>query len=104
MSDIASTWPTLAALTSWPAWASATLLVDVVIAVSLTEVLLLWAWRRHTGRGVPLGEIGPNLLSGLMLMLALRSVLAAWSPAVMALFLLASGMAHAWDLWRRWQR
>lgn len=103
MSDIASTWPAWAAFTAWPSWASATTLVDVVVAISLTEALLLWAWRRHTGRGVPLGEVWPNLLSGLLLMLALRSVLAGWSPAVMALCLLASGIAHAWDLWRRWQ-
>ena len=45
-----------------------------------------------------------NWVSGLCLMFALRSALAdAWWVWV-AMWLLASGLVHAGDLWSRWQR
>jgi hypothetical protein len=78
-------------------------LVDAVIALSLAEAAwLAWLHRRH-GRGVAPGDYALNLASGLCLMLALRLSLAGSGPAPVMLCLLAAGLLHAGDLWRRWR-
>ena len=70
------------------------LLVDLALAISVLELLLLLARRRV--------DLAITLLAGLALMLALRMGLAGISSTWMALALLASGLLHALDLRRRW--
>ncbi len=79
-------------------------LVDAVIALTVAETLALLAYHRLTGKGLPPRAYLLNIVSGLCLMLAVRSVLmnAAW-PLTM-LCLSAAGVAHASDLWARWRR
>ena len=81
---------------------SGTLLIDIVISVTLVEWGLLSWWRRRTGRGIPMSELRGTLLAGLYLMLALRASMMAAPWYVVALLLLAAGLSHAADLWRRW--
>lgn len=77
--------------------------VDALIVFTLLEATLLATWHRRRGRGVALAEFGPNLLSGLCLMGALRAALAGWHPLVILSLISVSGLAHAWDLRRRWR-
>jgi hypothetical protein len=81
-----------------------TRIADLVIALSVLEGLVLVVHHRATGRGIPPGDYVLNLLSGLGLMLALRSLLAGENWAWQAAWLLAAGIAHWADLWRRWRR
>jgi len=83
----------------WLPW-----LVDGVIAFTALEVLALAAHHWVTGRGIAPGEFALNALSGLCLMLALRAVLAGSPMPWAAVALIAAGLAHAADLWRRWHR
>ena len=79
-------------------------LVDLAIAITLAEWLALALYHRMTGRGLPPEAYALNLLSGLCLMLALRSVLQGhewfWGAGCLA----ASGLAHFSYLRQRWQR
>ena len=81
---------------------SGTLLIDIVIAVTVIEWLLLSWWHRRTGRGIPISELRATLLAGLYLMMALRASMVSAPWYVVALLLLAAGLSHAADLWRRW--
>jgi len=85
-----------------PGWFSATGFVDLVIAITLAETMALWAWSRWRG-GIDFDALAPSLVSGLMLMVALRTAVggAVW-PWVMLPVALA-GVAHLWDLRRRWR-
>ena len=78
-------------------------LIELIIAITVFEGLALTAYHRLTSKGVAPKEFAANLLSGLCLMLALRNALLGQSPGVTALFLSASGLIHANDLWRRWK-
>ena len=80
------------------------LVVDVVIVITLVEFVVLAAWHRRTGRGVNPAGILRHLLSGLMLMLALRAAITSASPWLVMAFLALAGLAHALDIWNRWQR
>ena len=82
---------------------SVSMVIDIVIAVTLIEGLVLWLWHRHTGRGLSPRELVPTLGAGLCLMLALRLVMTGggW-PGIVAC-LLGSGLAHGLDLRRRWR-
>ena len=71
-------------------------LVDLVLAVSLIELLWL-ALRRPTG----LANLGPNLLAGLSLTLALRLSLVGADPAWIVVCLAAAGVSHLLDLLAR---
>ncbi len=79
-------------------------LIEIIIGFTLLEGAALLVYHRRSGKGVAPREFVANLLSGLCLMLALRGALAGswWGWTV--LLLLGSGLAHAGDLWRRWQR
>jgi hypothetical protein len=81
---------------------SGTLLIDIVIAVTVIEWVLLSWWHRRTGRGIPMSELRATLLAGLYLMMALRASMVSAPWYVVALLLLAAGLSHAADLWRRW--
>lgn len=80
------------------------LFVDLVIALTVVEGLALALYHRATGRGIAPRDYALNLVSGLCLMLALRSVLAGagwhWTAAALA----AAGLAHGADIVNRWQR
>jgi hypothetical protein len=73
--------------------------IDLVIVVLALEVLLLRAVfkRAHV---LPL----PTLLAGLGLLLAWRFAQGGAGWVWVAVPLSAAGMAHGWDLWRRWPR
>ncbi len=84
-------------------WFGGTALIDLVIAITVVEGLLLAGFHRITGKGVAPTDFAANLISGLLLMLAVRAALdGAWWGWT-ALCLLASGVVHATDLWRRWR-
>lgn len=70
-------------------------LVHVVIAVIVLEVMLLALLRRAA-----LVELGPHLVAGLALVLALRSALAGDGLVAGAAWLLLAGLAHGAALWR----
>lgn len=74
-------------------------LVDLVLAVSLIELLWLLL-RRPTG----VANLAPNLLAGLSLTLALRLSLVGASVAWIVLCLAAAGAAHLMDLLARRRR
>jgi hypothetical protein len=86
----------------WDSYASG-LIVNIAIGFTLAELLALWVWHRSTGKGLAPGDYALNLLSGLMLMLALRASIAALWPGV-ALCLIAAGAAHGSDLVLRARR
>ncbi|KRA67629.1 MULTISPECIES: hypothetical protein [unclassified Roseateles] len=71
-------------------------LVDLVLAVSLIELLWL-CLRRPTG----LANLAPNLLAGLSLTLALRLSLVGSASALIVLCLTAAGLSHLLDLLAR---
>ena len=73
--------------------------IDLVIVVLALEVLLLRAVfkRAHV---LPL----PTLLAGLGLLLAWRFAQGGAGWIWVAVPLTAAGLAHGWDLWRRWPR
>jgi hypothetical protein len=81
---------------------SGTLLIDIVIAVTVIEWVLLSWWHRRTGRGIPMSELQGTLMAGFYLMLALRASMVAAPWYVVALLLLGAGLTHAADMWRRW--
>ena len=74
-------------------------LIDLIIVITVVEGLFLAGFHRVTGTGIAPADFAANLISGLLLMLAVRNVLGgAWWG-----WTAASGVAHATDLWRRWQ-
>ncbi len=77
-------------------------LFDLVIAVLVLEVVLLLAWRRLSGRGVPAADLLPPVLSGLLLLLAFRIWVGDGAWHWVAACLLAALAAHLFDLRRRW--
>lgn len=80
-----------------------TRVIDGVIVLTLFEWAALYLYFRLTGKGVAPRQYTLNLVSGLCLMLALRAALASAPGVGMALCLACAGLAHAADLWRRWQ-
>jgi len=84
-------------------WFDLTRLIDLVIAVSLLEWLLLAQWHRRTGQGIAPSALKWMLLPGLCLMLAARGALTGAPWTLMALLLSAAGLAHIADLRRRWK-
>jgi hypothetical protein len=80
------------------------LAIDLLIVFTLVEVLALWLWHRSGRGGVAPGDLLPNMASGLCLMAALRCALAGAGWPLVALWVSGSGLAHGWDLMRRWKR
>ena len=79
------------------------LIVDIAIGFTVLELAALLLWHRLTGRGLAPSDFAINLLSGLLLMLGVRSAMAAmWE--VMALCLITAGLAHLSDLVLRARR
>ena len=86
-----------------PTTFSAATLVSIAIVITVLEALALWLYHRRTGRGIAGRNFMPNLLSGLLLMFALRLHMEGigWPPT--AALLAGAGAFHALDLWRRWR-
>ena len=78
--------------------------VDAVMALTAVECLLLWCWHRFTGRGLQPSDYALSLLSGVLLMGALRCVLTPSAEGLSLLCLAGSGVCHALDLRQRWRR
>lgn len=78
-------------------------IIELILAAVVVEALLLSALRRIRGRGPPIVDWLPNLLSGASLLLALRLTIAQsawyWVAALLALSL----VTHLADLARRFQ-
>ena len=83
--------------------ATATVIVDIAIACTVLEAFVLVSIHRWGSHGLAPREYLVNLLSGLCLMLALRSALGAEWPLI-ALFLSASGALHVSDMVARLRR
>ncbi len=79
-------------------------LVDLVITIAVAEFALLIAYRRVTGRGIALRDFFANMLAGLCLMFALRSVALDAGTVVACAWLMAAGAAHGTDILMRWRR
>jgi hypothetical protein len=78
--------------------------IELVIAFTLIECIVLALYHRATGKGVAPRDFVANVVSGLCLMLALHCVARDAGAASVALFILAAGIAHGTDLWMRWRR
>jgi hypothetical protein len=78
-------------------------IVDLILVLVAIEAAALLAYGRATGRGVPPSGLLPNLLSGALLLLALRCALAGTAWEWMALSLGAALVAHLLDLRQRWR-
>jgi hypothetical protein len=79
-------------------------LVDLVIAFTLVECIALVLYHRASGKGVAPRDFLANMVSGVCLMLALRSLVHDAGAAWIVLSLLAAGIAQGSDLWMRWRR
>ena len=79
-------------------------LVDIAIAITVVEAIVLWILGRRSGRGTATRALLANVGAGLFLMLAVRAALvgAAW-PWLAGLFA-AAGASHVADLALRWRR
>ena len=76
-------------------------LVDLVIAITVVEGVVLVLFHRATGRGLAPREFVCNMAAGLCLMAALRCGVRDAGSGWVALFLAGAGVAHAVDLgWR----
>ncbi|ACF00251.1 hypothetical protein [Rhodopseudomonas palustris] len=77
--------------------------VDAVLIFLLVEaigVIGYWLWRK---RGIAPADFLPGMISGALMLLALRAVLAGAGWMVPTLCLLAAGGAHLVDVLRRWR-
>ena len=81
---------------------SGPLIFDIVIGFLALETLLLFAFNRGTGRGLPPAALLPSALSGIFMLLAFRIWVDDGAIALVVLSLLASLSAHLFDLRHRW--
>jgi len=78
-------------------------IVELILLLTVVEGLGLVWWYRRSGRGVAPREFLANLVSGCLLLLAMRAYVgSAWWGWVAGCLLLA-GVAHSVDLLRRWR-
>ena len=76
------------------------IVVDFALLFTSVELTSLWAYHRWTGRGLAPKVYLLNGIAGLCLMVCLRAALAScW--VLMALGLIAAGIAHFLDLYLR---
>lgn len=85
------------------AWLTPGQWVDLIVALTVLEGLGLALYHRWTGRGLAPHSYALNLLAGLCLMMALRGSVHQSGWLQINLFLIAAGLAHGLDLWRRWR-
>jgi hypothetical protein len=81
--------------------------------ITIIEGLCLFAYHRMTGLGLAPDQYVLNLISGLCLMVAIRSISGAstfdlFTPSLpqslLPAGLIAAGLAHWSDIYRRWKR
>jgi hypothetical protein len=77
--------------------------IDVVLAAVVIQAVVLVAFARRTGRGVPPASLLATLAAGGFLLVALRFALAGAWWGWIGLALLASLAAHVVDLRLRWR-
>ncbi len=77
-------------------------IVDFILIVFGVELLVLGFAARGKQAGLKLGRLISVIVPGLCIFLALRAALVGADWTVIALFLVLSGMAHAFDVWLRW--
>jgi len=77
--------------------------IDVIIALMLAEAAVLWLYRRRTGRGLAVADIGINLVAGGSLMFAVRAALTDAGSGWIAVCLATALLAHLADLAHRWR-
>jgi hypothetical protein len=87
-----------------PAWLDPHVTVDLIVLGVVAETMLLLALHRWRGLGPRPRLIVPRLLSGLLLMLALRAALTGSHGPLVAFWLALAGAAHVVDLWLSWPR
>lgn len=77
--------------------------VDAVLIFLLVEAIAVigyWLWRK---RGIAPADFLPGMISGALMLLALRAVLAGAGWMMPTLCLMAAGGAHLVDVLRRWR-
>lgn len=77
-------------------------LVEMILGLTVLEWFGLSAYHRVTGRGVPPGDLAWYLLSGLLLLAALREALVGAWWGWIAACLTGALLAHLVELRRRW--
>ncbi len=77
-------------------------IIDLILVLIAVEVLGLVALRRALGRGPTIRRLGGTILSGVFLMLAVRTALADAPWTWTAACLIGALGAHVTDLWGRW--
>jgi hypothetical protein len=78
--------------------------IDLILLLVVLEGLGLALLRRVTARGPLLRDILPTLISGGLLLVALRAAMADASWRLIAVPLLGALIAHLVDLSRRWRQ
>ena len=86
------------------AWIANGQLVEAILVLTVVEWLGFAMLHRITGRGLDPLRLGPNLLSGFCLLVALRAALVGASPIWVAAALAGALLAHVTDLALRWSR
>lgn len=78
-------------------------IVDLILALTLIEALVLWLRHRWTGRGPAPARLLPTLAAGVFLLLALRLALTGAPWPWLGTSLAAAGLCHLLDLRARRQ-
>ena len=78
-------------------------IIDLILVLVLLEVAALTAFRGLTGRGPRLSDLLPMLVSGALLLVAVRAALGDAWWGLIALPLLGALIAHLFDLRQRWR-
>ena len=91
-------------VTALSAWFANPQLIDIILLMVVTEGVVLGIYHGISGRGLSPRVLWPFLLSGALLLLALRAAIldAAWPW--LALPLTGALIAHLFDLSGRWPR
>jgi hypothetical protein len=91
-----------------PGWLEAAFrsgqIIDVILLLVVIEAVGLLLYRRSTGHGPRLADLGLTLLAGALLLLAVRAALTGAAAFAIAAPLTASFVVHLFDLKRRWPR
>lgn len=76
-------------------------IVDLILALTALEALVLVTYLRASGRGSAAADLLPNLAAGAFLMLALRCALVSSPWPMIATALIGALVSHLVDLYRR---
>ena len=85
-------------------WIASGRLVEIILVLTVVEWLGFAIRYRITGRGPDPLRLGPNLLAGFCLLLALRAALLGEGWEWVAAALTGALMAHVTDIALRWPR